>query len=96
MNKEYIYIAYGGTLKRGCIKIGRTDNYKTLYDRYKTYYGDGVKIQYTPVKNSIDVETRLFDELCNYPSSGEIYNCGCKTFKKIFRDLYDNARFYTI
>jgi len=97
MEDGYIYIVSGGSLKNGYVKIGRTDDYSTLRTRYKTYYGDDVKISYVKVQNAVGVEEYIknYPEMSECHYSGEIYECKCTKAKELVKELTNCNRLHT-
>ena len=93
MSKESVYMAYGGCLKKDHVKIGQTIDSEELRSRYKTYYGDDVKIKFIPVKNSKLVEGEIMEKLKeDYDSSGEIFKCSCKKAEDVIKDVTGKQR----
>lgn len=70
---NYTYIATSPMFLN--VKIGMWHNsIKSLESRYKTYYGDEVKLCVYPVNNAETVESNFKAEFKKYNMCGEIYN----------------------
>lgn len=83
LNRPGIYIAYGGALKKGYRKIGRTKKIGKLKKRYNTVYGDSCTIEYCFSTNSIDDETEIHEQLDDYREENELFNVNLATAKQI-------------
>jgi RNA binding exosome subunit len=86
-----VYIVHSGLLKNGWCKIGKTnDDIDKLYDRYKTYYGDKIKIYYINCDCNDECENRLKVELnkigCE-KRADELFKIKLEVLKGNIRDI---------
>lgn len=86
-----IYIVYGGLLKSGWCKIGKSnESINEIYLRYKTYYGEDVKIRYINCDCNDDCEKKLKNLLDNRrikKRADELFNIKLEELKNIIRDV---------
>lgn len=87
MKKSGIYIAYGGFLKVGRLKIGQTSEMSKMPSRYKTYYGPDVKLCAYYIENPHEYEKILIEKIKANHVSGEIYEMKCSDCKKICEEV---------
>lgn len=85
--RGYIYYVKSDTLKPNYKKIGRTADAEGLTDRYKTYYGDGMKIRAYRSNDMESDELMLQQILIENKISGEIYKINDGEIDKLIKEV---------